>query len=842
MWHYGIKGESYTSDHYVYAKGGATVELTRYYADGKVQYASETRADGSTVTDIFDTKGNKLSETVKAADGTRVTSNFSYDAGGHLTARTDVAANGTQTYSAYDAASGALKSKTITNADKSGDMWHYGIKGESYTSDHYVYAKGGATVELTRYYADGKVQYASETRADGSTVTDIFDTKGNKLSEAVKAVDGTRVTSNFSYDAGGHLTARTDVAANRTQTYSAYDAASGALKSKTITNADKSGDMWHYGIKGESYTSDHYVYAKGGATVELTRYYADGKVQYASETRADGSTVTDIFDTKGNKLSEAVKAADGTRVTSNFSYDAGGHLTARTDVAANGAQTYSAYDAASGALKSKTITNADKSGDMWHYGIKGESYTSDHYVYAKGGATVELTRYYADGKVQYASETRADGSTVTDIFDTKGNKLSEAVKAVDGTRVTSNFSYDAGGHLTARTDVAANRTQTYSAYDAASGALKSKTITNADKSGDMWHYGIKGESYTSDHYVYAKGGGLTALTRFHADGTTEYNAAYHADGSKLVETYDQAGNKTLAVLTGADGSRAYHGFVELDDQAMLSKSLYNFTSASGGKLAIVGSPSVNLVDDAGHVLGAVDSSAYTIKNGVLTLDANAAGGLLHVGEHARVDVTYAVTNGTTVAPTSVYTIEIDGSLLRADGTAASETVSVAGLSGNYHVSGLGGDDRLFGGEGNDRLFGGGGNDVIVGGGGNDWLYGGAGNNALTGGGGADRFVITAGSNDTITDFRFADGDKIDLSGIDAIATNAAGTLDHFSFVAGGKFTGRAGQLIVAEDVAAADGAHWIVQGDTNGDGHADFALHVTSLDGHLLTAGDFLFG
>nr|WP_281422877.1 type I secretion C-terminal target domain-containing protein [Sphingomonas yunnanensis] len=275
---------------------------------------------------------------------------------------------------------------------------------------------------------------------------------------------------------------------------------------------------------------------------------------------------------------------------------------------------------------------------------------------------------------------------------------------------------------------------------------------------------------------------------------------------------------------------------------MLSKSLYNFTSASGGKLAIVGSPSVNLVDDAGHVLGAVDSSAYTIKNGVLTLDANAAGGLLHVGEHARVDVTYAVTNGTTVAPTSVYTIEIDGSLLRADGTAASETVSVAGLSGNYHVSGLGGDDRLFGGEGNDRLFGGGGNDVIVGGGGNDWLYGGAGNNALTGGGGADRFVITAGSNDTITDFRFADGDKIDLSGIDAIATNAAGTLDHFSFVAGGKFTGRAGQLIVAEDVAAADGAHWIVQGDTNGDGHADFALHVTSLDGHLLTAGDFLFG
>ncbi len=86
----------------------------------------------------------------------------------------------------------------------------------------------------------------------------------------------------------------------------------------------------------------------------------------------------------------------------------------------------------------------------------------------------------------------------------------------------------------------------------------------------------------------------------------------------------------------------------------------------------------------------------------------------------------------------------------------------------------GGSDNLYGGEGNDILYGQGGNDFLFGEGGNDILFGGTGddqltggkgNDILTGGAGADTFIWKAGDtgNDTITDFKAGEGDRIDIS-------------------------------------------------------------------------------
>lgn len=108
-----------------------------------------------------------------------------------------------------------------------------------------------------------------------------------------------------------------------------------------------------------------------------------------------------------------------------------------------------------------------------------------------------------------------------------------------------------------------------------------------------------------------------------------------------------------------------------------------------------------------------------------------------------------------------------------------------GGKGDDKLDGGNGNDLLLGGKGNDTLKGGNGNDNLDGGKGNDSLKGGAGNDTLTGGGGQDtlsggseadtfRFVaVTDSTNkkpDFITDFSQAQGDKIDLSAIDAIAT------------------------------------------------------------------------
>jgi Ca2+-binding RTX toxin-like protein len=114
---------------------------------------------------------------------------------------------------------------------------------------------------------------------------------------------------------------------------------------------------------------------------------------------------------------------------------------------------------------------------------------------------------------------------------------------------------------------------------------------------------------------------------------------------------------------------------------------------------------------------------------------------------------------------------------------------IAGRDGRDQVHGGNGgdtlrggreDDRIFGDPGDDRLSGGAGYDRLDGGPGNDTLIGGAWADELTGGPGADCFVYRAVSDsrvltgpdqrDLIRDFSRAEGDRIDLSGIDADAT------------------------------------------------------------------------
>jgi Ca2+-binding RTX toxin-like protein len=125
-----------------------------------------------------------------------------------------------------------------------------------------------------------------------------------------------------------------------------------------------------------------------------------------------------------------------------------------------------------------------------------------------------------------------------------------------------------------------------------------------------------------------------------------------------------------------------------------------------------------------------------------------------------------------------------------------------GFDGNDNIYGYGGDDTLFGGNGNDPLIGGDGNDLLLGEGGNDILIGsmgadkligGEGNDTLnsfadgasdvlTGEAGADMFALSvvADGLDKITDFSFAEGDKIRIINQDPNITLADFTYDQGS--------------------------------------------------------------
>jgi hypothetical protein len=81
-----------------------------------------------------------------------------------------------------------------------------------------------------------------------------------------------------------------------------------------------------------------------------------------------------------------------------------------------------------------------------------------------------------------------------------------------------------------------------------------------------------------------------------------------------------------------------------------------------------------------------------------------------------------------------------------------------------------------------------------------------------------------------SDFKHAQGDKIDLAAIDAID---GGGDNAFSFIGADSFTGVAGQL---HYVASAGGV--TIEGDTNGDSVADFSISVLGVAS--LVSGDFI--
>jgi serralysin len=162
--------------------------------------------------------------------------------------------------------------------------------------------------------------------------------------------------------------------------------------------------------------------------------------------------------------------------------------------------------------------------------------------------------------------------------------------------------------------------------------------------------------------------------------------------------------------------------------------------------------------------------------------------------------------------------------------------SVGGLVNNIGIA-LGTNiENAIGGSGNDTLIandnactltGGAGNDTLIGGAGNDRLIGGTGVDIMTGNGGADTFVFVigdsspaSGQHDRITDF-VSGTDHIDLSGIDAIVSTAG--VDQFRFIGNSAFDGSAGELDYAYNSTL---GVTTVQGDTNGDRVADFAIDL----------------
>ncbi len=165
------------------------------------------------------------------------------------------------------------------------------------------------------------------------------------------------------------------------------------------------------------------------------------------------------------------------------------------------------------------------------------------------------------------------------------------------------------------------------------------------------------------------------------------------------------------------------------------------------------------------------------------------------------------------------------------------------LTGTSVIDGTGnnGNNTLSGNTANNKLDGGVGNDNLNSGAGVDILIGGLGKDTLAGGLGADKFKFsaatesgnTAATADIISDFNRVQGDKIDLSGIDANSvTNLNNTFS--APTVGVRFSG----TFTAQGQLYFDITAHILYGNNDTDNTADFAIQLTAVSN--LGAGDFI--
>lgn len=505
VWTYNIKGQSYATEHDVYNSTGFLTSLTRLHGDGSLAFKLVQAPDGTKTTDWYNAAGSLTSEVVQKADGYTSTTVYSngvktntyvknadgsqdnyafgitgqsyttliqhVDPSGKVTAVTRKHADGTLDYTQvinsdgssvvtnYDAA-GTRTKETDYHADGSKDVFLFNITGQTYTTEHDIYDATGFLTTLIRKHADGSMAFKLVQSADGTKTTDWYDANGVLTSEVLQKPSGYSATTVYT---------------------------NGVKTAAYITNADMSHDNYSYNITGQSYTTQYQHLDPTGQTTEVTRWHADGSLDYTQVVNDDGSSVVTNYDTAGVKKTETDYHADGSKDVFQFhivgqtytnehdSYDSTGFLTdiVRThadnslaftlEQSADGTKTSDWYDANgvitsevttksdgyssttvynSGVKSAAYIKNADGTSDNWNYNITGQSYTTQHQHLDASGKMVELTRTHADGTLDYTQVIHDDGSKLTDIYNSAGNKTQEIANNADGSKDVFLFNFN----------------------------------------------------------------------------------------------------------------------------------------------------------------------------------------------------------------------------------------------------------------------------------------------------------------------------------------------------------------------------------------------------------------
>jgi len=344
------------------------------------------------------------------------------------------------------------------------------------------------------------------------------------------------------------------------------------------------------------------------------------------------------------------------------------------------------------------------------------------------------------------------------------------------------------------------------------------TLTNSGQ--------ISGDVFLGDGVnKFVNSGTLVGGVRGGVGADTFSNFITTAAGTKF-------GSLTGAIDLGTGNDKFFGGSQGETLTDAGGSDIYKF---GGGSDTYIATGSTTFDFDLDQIDGGAGVDTYFAQAAIHGLDVNL--------DSVAHDLSLIGTSGHNVAAHTATGIDVAGK--------SSDTVTsfenVTGGSGDDIIYGNAAANLLTGDLGSDGLFGFAGNDTLIGGDGIDVLVGGAGRDVLNGGLGADQFCflsitdsgVTAVTRDLIGGGQFLhlDGDKINLSAIDANTKDGAATNDAFNFVGTNTpFTGVPGQLR----------AYWIatgqiVEGDVNGDKKADFSIKIADEFHNLtLASTDFI--
>lgn len=545
--------------------------------------------DGSNAATVYK-NGIVSTYTLTAADGSKVTD--TYDTAGKLVSEIQVDTKNVWTTLQYDA-NGAVSRTFMQRPDGSSESFAYNLTGLAYVTEHQVVNTKGVVTLVERLRADGTPVTTAQTFADGGKISSTFGSAGQLLTKVTNAADGTVTSLTYdattaklassvvktsagatttitytagvmtdrtlvradgsrtaeTFDATGMKTRQVDVDTAKTYTTQVFDGTTGKPQRTYVQYADGRSIVTSYNITGKSYVTEVQTTDKAGKVVSVVRRHADATLDYTDSYATDGVRTATAYDATGHKLNQTITAVGGGRVVTTYNATTGG-LTSRVELSASGAtlssQTYAGgglaneevandqgkvsytynsagakisqlqtdtdgtktttlYDATSGAVTKVYIANPDGSSETRAYGLTGLAWTTEIQVTDAAGKLVSLTRTAAGGRL-VSTDVVQGASRITTAYDSQGRRQVE-------TTVTG--------------DVTKDGTRTVLTYDPATATMLSRVVQSAV--------------------------GGTVTTSYKA-GIVAQIVSVLPDGSRSTLTYDAAGKKTNEVTVDTAGT------------------------------------------------------------------------------------------------------------------------------------------------------------------------------------------------------------------------------------------------------------------------------------------------